>query len=324
LSCTNLVDFDLERNSKIYVAGHSGLIGSALVRRLKSEGFENLLLRQRWELDLCDQHPVTAFFEAESPDYVILAAGRVGGIVANDRFPGDFIAQNLAIQLNVMTAARHSSVKRLIFLGSSCMYPASTPQPMHESQLLCGRPEQTSIAYALAKLAGVQMCLAFNQQERQTRFVPIIPNSVYGPFDNLDSESGHVLASLVRRLHDAKENGQQSITLWGSGEPRREFIHSDDLASAIVCLLNAKLRSDCLPLNIGSGNDISIKELAAVVAEIVGYEGVVTWDVSKPDGALRKLLDSGRIRSMGWSPGVSLRHGIANFYDWFLANPVKT
>jgi GDP-L-fucose synthase len=308
----------LPRSAKIHVAGHRGLIGSAMVRLLEREGYRNLLLRSRAELDLADGAEVDRFFAHERPEYVVLAAGRVGGIIANRDFPADFITENLAIQLNVMRAAQRAGVRRLIFFASSCMYPKRAPQPMAEHLLLTGQPEETSMAYAISKLAGMQMCLAYNRQHGEQRFVPVIPNSVYGANDNFDPASGHVLSALIHRFHGARARGDASVTLWGSGTPRREFLYAGDLAAACLLLLQADLSQVELPLNIGPGEDVSIAELAALVARVVGFVGTVEWDWSKPDGAPRKLLDSARMRGLGWRPSTALEEGIRRTYEWYM------
>jgi GDP-L-fucose synthase len=307
----------MELEAKIYVAGHTGLIGSAVVNCLQTVGFDNLLTRPHNELDLIEQSSVREFFEREQPEYVVLAAGKVGGIAANSRYPADFIYTNLVIQTNVLEAARQSAMKRLIFFGSSCMYPVQASQPMKEQELFDGKLEQTSVAYAVSKIAGMQTCLAFNQQENGRRFIPVIPNSTYGENDNLNPESGHVLSALVRRFDDAKNNGEKSIQLWGSGRPRREFVHSSDVADACLRILKADLSSTELPINIGTGEDISIKALAEVIGEITGFQGSIEWDLLRPDGVARKLLDNQRIRDLGWRPSVDLRGGITRFYRWY-------
>lgn len=304
-------------DSRIYVAGHGGLIGSALVRMLRARGCRNVITRSRGELDLSDAVSVTRFFEDQHPDYVLLAAGRVGGIVANRDRPADFLTQNLAIQSNVIGAAHRAGVQRLIFFASSCMYPRDAAQPMAESTLFSGRPEETSMAYAIAKVAGTQLCLAYNQQHGGKRFVPLIPNSVYGPCDNFDPASGHVLAALMARFHAAKAEGAGSVTLWGSGKPRREFLYADDLAEACWLLLQADLSSVDLPINIGPGTDTSVRELASTIADTVGYAGRVEWDASMPDGAPRKLLDSSRMKKLGWQAQVPLAEGVRRTYDWY-------
>lgn len=307
-------------DSKIYVAGHSGLIGSAFVRRLKRDGYTTVILRTHAELDLTSPPDVTEFFRNEKPEYVVLAAGKVGGIVENKTYPADFIRTNLAIQANILNAAHESGVKRAINFGSSCMYPRECPQPMAENALFSGVPEPTSMAYAVSKMAGTQMCLAYNQQYGEKRFIPVIPNSAFGPNDNFNPESGHVLSALIRRFHEAKENGYPSVTLWGTGMPCREFIHADDIADAGLMLLQADLTGLEFPLNLGSGSDISIKNLAGVVAKVVGYNGAIEWDTTKPDGAPRKLLDSSRINRFGWTPSVPFEDGLRTTYEWYLNN----
>jgi len=307
-------------DSSVYVAGHGGLIGSALVRMLKSRGCTKVITRTRAELDLSDVVSVRKFFEDQHPEFVLLAAGRVGGIVANRDRPADFLAENLAVQSNVIGAAHRAGAKRLIFFASSCMYPREAPQPMAESALFSGRPEETSMGYAVAKIAGTQLCLAYNQQFGGKRFVPVIPNSVYGPHDNFDPATGHVLAALIARFHNAKSSGAASVKLWGSGKPRREFLYADDLAEACWMLLQADLSSVDLPLNIGPGTDTSVRELASTIAGTVGYGGKVEWDASMPDGAPRKLLDSSRIRKLGWQAQVPLAEGVRKTYDWYRAN----
>ena len=270
----------MEKTARIFVAGHLGLIGSAVVRRLESEGYSNLLLRDRSELDLTNTVAVEAFFNEFHPEHVVLAAGRVGGIVENQTKPVDFLNTNLAIQLNVLKAAQRTGVRRLVFFGSSCMYPRECAQPMAETLLLSGKPEPTSLAYAISKLAGVQMCLAHNQQYGEKRFIPIIPNSAYGPNDNFDLDSAHVLSSLIRRFHEAKQSGAVAVTLWGSGTPRREFVYVDDIADACLWLLSHDITNLELPVNVGIGKDYSIRELADAIADIVGYAGRIEWDAS--------------------------------------------
>jgi GDP-L-fucose synthase len=265
-------------DSRTYVAGHGGLIGSALVRMLRARGCTKVITRTRAELDLAHAAAVDRFFEKEKPEYVLLAAGRVGGIVANRERPADFLAENLGIQSNVIAAAHRNGVRRLIFFASSCMYPREAPQPMAESALFSGRPEETSMAYAVAKIAGTQLCIAYNHQHGGKRFIPLIPNSVYGPHDNFDAATGHVLAALIARFHAAKSSGAASVRLWGSGKPRREFLYADDLAEACWTVLQADLSSVDLPLNIGLGTDTSVRELASTIADTVGYGGKVEWD----------------------------------------------
>ncbi len=313
----------MNRDAVMYVAGHAGLIGSAVVRRLEREGYRTPITRRRSQLDLQDAGQVSAFFEEVHPEYVVLAAGRVGGIMENQTFPADFMDENMAVQLNVLKAARRAGVRRLILFGSSCMYPRECPQPMAEDALLSGRPEPTSLPYAISKLAGTYLCLSYNKQDRETRFIPVIPNSAYGPHDNFDPKSAHVLSSLMARFHQAKVNGAESVTLWGSGSPRREFIHADDIADACVHLLGQDDLTVELPINIGVGQDVSIKELAELIAGVVGYQGELKWDSTKPDGAPRKLLDSARIQSLGWKPKIGLHEGLAETYQWY-ARHVET
>jgi len=306
------------RDAPIFVAGHAGLIGSAIVCALHAAGYRNLILRTRAELELRDKQQVDAFFDQQRPQYVVLAAGKVGGILENHSFPADFIDANLAISLNVLGAAHRAGVKRLVMFGSSCMYPKQAVQPMPETALLSGHPEPTSLPYAIAKLAGVHLCLAYNRQYGEQRFIPLIPNSAYGPNDNFDPKSGHVLSALLARFHQAKTEGASSVTLWGSGNPRREFIHSSDIAAACLLMLRDELSVLHLPLNVGSGSDISIRELAESIARVVGYAGDLAWDSSKPDGAMRKLLDSSRMQQLGWRASVSLEDGLRDTYAWYV------
>jgi len=308
----------MKSSDLIYVAGHEGLIGSAIVRTLQSSDYNNLLLRTHQELELTNTLLVDQFFDKYKPKYIFLAAGKVGGIVENKTYPADFIRTNLNIQLNVMNAAQKNNINKLIFFGSSCMYPRECKQPMAEDILLSGQPEPTSIAYAIAKLAGLQMCLAYNKQFNEQRFIPVIPNSAYGPHDNFDPNSGHVLSALITRFHKAKSGGTKSVTLWGSGNPRREFIHTDDIAKASLWLMENDTKNIPLPINIGVDYDVSIKELALTIADIVGYEGVIEWDLSKPDGTPRKLLDSSRMRSLGWKPEIDFKDGLKETYNWYL------
>jgi GDP-L-fucose synthase len=308
----------MKKNSKIYLAGHSGLIGSAFKRQLQANGFENVATRTHEQLDLADRQKVEDFFTLERPEYVILCAGKVGGIVENKSFPADFIRENLAIQQNVIQAAYANNAKKLIFFGSSCMYPRECIQPMSESALFSGVPEPTSMAYAVAKMAGIQMCLAYNEQYGEKRFIPVIPNSAYGPNDNFNPDAGHVLSALIRRFHEAKILGADVVTLWGSGDPRREFIYSDDIADACIKILTSDITNLDLPVNLGSGSDISIKELADNIAGIVEFAGRIEWDKTKPDGAPRKLLDSSRIKDFGWLPRITFNQGLKNVYQWYV------
>lgn len=310
----------MNKTDKIFIAGHTGLMGSAIVRRLQSEGFGNVLLVNHADLELTDASLVDRFFDKHLPEYVVLAAGRVGGITENMTYSADFIEGNIAIQLNVLRASRNVGVRKLILFGSSCMYPRECPQPMAEDALLSGKPEPTSLSYAMAKLAGTYMCLAYNQQDHDTRFIPVIPTSAYGPHDNFDPKSSHVLSALIARFHQAKVSGAESVAVWGTGLPRREFIHADDIADACVYLLKQNDAKIEFPLNIGVGSDVSIRDLAELIAGVVGYKGRLEWDLTKPDGAPRKLLDSARLQSLGWTPKVGLAAGLASTYQWYVAH----
>jgi GDP-L-fucose synthase len=304
----------MNRTDRIYVAGHRGLVGSALVRRLQREGFGSLLTRSRSELDLADARSVDAFFSEVRPQYVFLAAAKVGGIVANDRFPADFIRENLRIQLNVMDAAARNGVKKLLFLGSSCVYPREAPQPISEDDLLGGPLEPTNSAYAVAKIAGIEMCRAYRRQHGMD-FFTAMPTNLYGPGDNFDLETSHVLPAMIRRFHEARLTGQPSVTLWGTGIPRREFLHVDDLADACVHLMRTPQELDLI--NVGWGRDISIRELAVLVARVCGFSGDIHWDSSRPDGTPRKLLDTARMQSLGWTPQIELEEGVRSTWEWF-------
>jgi GDP-L-fucose synthase len=308
----------MDKTSRIYVAGHTGLIGSAVKRTLERSGFSNVITASHRDLELADTLSVDGFFDSAKPEFVVLAAGRVGGIVENQTYPADFMNTNLAIQLNVLRAANRVGVRKLILFASSCMYPRECPQPMQESALFSGYLEPTSLAYAVSKLAGMQMCLAYNQQYGEKRFIPVIPNSAFGPNDNFDPKSGHVLSALIRRMHEAKETNASSVMLWGSGNPRREFIHADDIAEACLVLLQGDTSQLQFPLNLGTGKDFSIRELAENIANVVGYTGELEWDTSKPDGAPRKLLDSSRLLMFGWRPYVDLVSGLKSTYQWYL------
>lgn len=310
----------MKKDGRIFVAGHAGLIGSAMVRRLELGGYTDIITVPHSQLDLQNATRVERFFEEARPEYVVLAAGRVGGIVENRTYPADFMDENIAIQLNVLKAARNVGVTKLILFGSSCMYPRECPQPMAEDILLSGKPELTSLPYAISKLAGTYMCLAYNKQYGGKRFIPVIPNSGYGPNDNFDPKSGHVLSALMSRFHDAQSRRVDAVTLWGSGSPRREFVHADDIADACLHLLQQDVSALELPLNIGVGYDISIKELAETIADVVGYIGRLDWDRSKPDGAPRKLLDSARLRASGWQPKIGFAEGLRNTYEWYVRN----
>lgn len=316
----------MDRSSKIFVAGHRGLVGSALVRRLTA-GHNNLLLRTHAELDLTEQAAVLQFFQQEKPEYVFLAAAKVGGIHANSTYPGDFIYSNLAIQTNVIEAARRSGAKRLLFLGSSCIYPRECPQPMREEYLLSGALESTNRAYAVAKISGIEMCGSYNRQYG-TRFLAVMPTNCYGPNDNYDLQNSHVLPALIRKFHAAKVRDEATVTAWGTGAPKREFLYSDDLADACVFLMKlpdaafTQLLSRDQPLiNIGTGVDLTIRELTETVKAVVDFKGAVLWDADKPDGTPRKLLDVSRLAALGWRAKTDLREGIALAYRDFLTTP---
>lgn len=312
----------MQPESKIYVAGHRGLVGSALVRTLESRGFRNILKRTSAELDLRDQAAVRDFFARHRPEYVFLAAAKVGGILANNTYPAQFIHINLAIQTNVIHEAWRSGVRRLLFLGSSCIYPRDCPQPMREEHLLTGPLEPTNRPYALAKIAGIEMCWAYNR-EYGTRFLAVMPTNLYGPNDNYDLTGSHVIPAMIRKFHEARTSGAPHVTLWGSGSPRREFLHVDDLARACMFLMDlpaseydSLLRPDAAPLlNIGSGEDQTIRELGLMIRDVVGFAGKIVWDADKPDGAPRKLLDVARIRALGWKPALRLREGLERTYQ---------
>jgi GDP-L-fucose synthase len=300
---------------KIYIAGHNGLVGSAIFRNLKSQGYTNLITRERKELDLLDQHQVADFFQQTKPDCVFLAAARVGGIMANKNYPADFIYQNLQIQNNIIHNAYLSNVGKLLFLGSSCIYPKYADQPIKEDSLLTGELEPTNEPYAIAKIAGIKMCQSYNRQHG-TEFISAMPTNLYGPGDNFDPETSHVLPALIRKFHEAKENGQEKVTLWGTGSPKREFLYVDDLADACIFLMNNY--NDNKPINIGTGQDISIQELAEMIKGITGFQGEIEWDTSKPDGTPRKLLDVSRLHKLGWKHQTNLKTGIEKIYEWFL------
>lgn len=316
----------MDKNSKIFVAGHRGLVGSAIVRKLLGEGYAHLLLRTSGELDLRNQAAVASFFEQEKPDCVLLAAARVGGIVANSSYPADFIYDNLMIQSNVIHQAYLTGVKRLLFLGSTCIYPKLAPQPLKEEYLLTGPLEPTNDAYAVAKIAGITMCRAYNRQYG-TRYLAAMPTNLYGPGDNFDLEKSHVVPALIRKFHEAKSAGTETVTIWGTGAPLREFLHVDDLADACLFFMNlpedrysSLLSHHSSPalINIGSGEEVTIRELALLVKEVVGFEGELVFDSTKPDGTPRKLCDVSKLHGLGWRHRTGLEAGIRTTYEWYL------
>jgi GDP-L-fucose synthase len=321
----------MDKHAKIYVAGHRGLVGSALMRNLQAKGYENFVTRTHAQLDLTSQAEVEAFFELEKPDYVFLAAARVGGIHANNEYPAEFIRDNLAIQTNIIHAAWRNNVRRLLFLGSSCIYPKLAPQPMKEEHLLTGPLEPTNRPYALAKIAGIEMCWSYNRQYN-TQYLAVMPTNLYGPGDNYHPENSHVIPALIRKFHEAKQSNSPSVTVWGTGTPRREFLYSEDMADACVYLMNlpdeqfvpllGQDRNDGLPplINIGVGHDLTIRELAEAVKNVVGFEGEIVFDTTKPDGTPRKLMDVGRLNAMGWRASTRMESGLAAAYADFAAN----
>jgi GDP-L-fucose synthase len=324
----------MEKNAKIYVAGHRGLVGSALVRNLQAKGYNNLLLRTHAELDLTDAAATAAFFRNERPDYVFLAAAKVGGILANNNFPADFIRDNLAIQNNVIEQAYAAGVKRLLFLGSSCIYPRDCPQPIKEEYLLTGPLEPTNRPYALAKIAGIEMCWSYNRQFG-THYLAVMPTNLYGPGDNYHPENSHVIPGLIRKFHEAKESGAKAVSVWGTGKPKREFLYSDDMADACIFLMNLPEdtyitllgidRNDGIaPLvNIGVGEDLTILELAGKVKDVVGFQGTIELDSAKPDGTMRKLMDVSRLHALGWHARTDLENGLKSAYQSFISGNFK-
>lgn len=307
----------MHRDAKIFIAGHRGLVGSAIVRALQQRGYRNLVCRTSSELDLRDRVQVQHFFRNERIDYVFLAAAKVGGIIANRDLPADFIRDNLLIQSNVIDACYETDVQKLLFLGSTCIYPKLAPQPLKEEYLLTGELEDTNEAYAIAKIAGIKMCQAYNTQYK-TRYISVMPTNLYGPYDNFDLQTSHVLPALVRKFHEAKENKLSQVEIWGTGTPRREFLHVDDLADACLFLMNNYEQSEII--NLGVGKDISIKELAWLIKERVGYQGDICFNVSKPDGTPRKLVDITKISTLGWHAKIRLDEGIESVYEWFVQN----
>ena len=316
----------MDQGAKIYVAGHRGLVGSALVRQLKANGYHNLVLKTSNELDLTDADAVSVFFRQEQPEYVFLAAAKVGGIQANNTYPADFIRENINIQQNVIHQAYLNGVKRLLFLGSSCIYPKDCPQPIKESYLLTGSLEPTNRPYAIAKIAGIEMCWSYNRQYG-THYLAAMPTNLYGPNDNYDLNNSHVLPALIRKFYHAKQHNEPYVQAWGTGQPRREFLFSDDMADACLFLMNlpndtydSLISSETVPplINVGSGSDLTIKALTELVKEVVGYDGEVRWDTTKPDGTLRKLMDSSRLQALGWQPMLTLKEGICQAYEDFL------
>jgi GDP-L-fucose synthase len=308
----------ISKSSRVYIAGHSGLVGAALLRAMQERGYTNLILRTRQALDLTDQLAVRQFFQAEQPQAVIMAAARVGGIQANTSRPAEFIRDNLLIQDNVIDSAHRSGVEKFVFLGSSCIYPKLAPQPMKEEYLLSGPLEPTNEWYAIAKIAGIKMCQAY-RREYGFNAISLMPTNLYGPGDNFDLQNSHVLPALIRRFHDAKVRGDESVTVWGSGTPRREFLHVEDLADAILYLLHTY---DAEPMvNIGWGEDVSIRDLAGLVMSAIGYSAELDFDLTKPDGTPRKLLDESRLNELGWRPKISLSQGIQSTYAWFRDHP---
>ena len=305
----------MEQDARIYVAGHRGLVGSAIVRALKAQGYGNIITRTSGELDLKDQAAVRAFYAAEAPEYVFVAAARVGGILANDTYPAEFLYDNLMIEANLIHGAHEAGVQKLLFLGSTCIYPKLAPQPMNEDALLTGPLEPTNEWYAVAKIAGIKLCQAY-QKQYGARFISAMPTNLYGPGDNFDLEKSHVMPALIRKFHEAKVNDAGSVTVWGTGTPRREFCHVDDCAAACLFLMEHYDGYDFV--NIGVGEDITIRELVEMVQRAVGFEGEVLWDTTKPDGTPRKLVDVGRLHALGWRAKVPLEEGVRSTYRWFL------
>ncbi len=313
----NFKNMKMEKNSKIFVAGHRGLVGSALVRNLTRKGYKNLILKTRRELDLLSSKKVEEFFKKEKPDYVFLAAAKVGGIMANNTYPANFIYENLTVQNNIIHNSYLNGAKKLLFLGSSCIYPRMAPQPIREEYLLTGELEPTNKAYAVAKIAGIVTCQSYNKQYG-TNYISVMPTNLYGTNDNFDLQNSHVLPALIRKFHEAKNSGQKEVVIWGSGKPKREFLHVDDLADACVFLMNNYNGSEIV--NIGTGEDISIKSLAEMIKKIVGFSGKIIWDKTKPDGTPRKLLNVNKLHGLGWKNKIELEDGIKDTYEWYKQN----
>lgn len=307
----------MNTSDKIYVAGHRGLVGSAIIRRLEASGYTLIITRSSQELDLRNQKDVFEFFKLEKPDYVFLAAAKVGGIHANRTYPAEFIYDNLAIEMNVIRACYESQVTKMLFLGSSCIYPKFAPQPMKEECLLTGELEPTNESYAIAKIAGIKLCEAYNQQYG-TNYISVMPTNLYGINDNFDLQSSHVLPALLRKFHEAKMANSSTVEIWGSGTPKREFLYADDLADACVFLMESETKSDVGLINIGIGEDLSIRELAQLIQRVVGYDGEIKFNTNMPDGTPRKLLDVSKLASLGWQSSVSLEEGLRLTYDWFV------
>jgi len=312
-----MTNFSTDKHAKIYVAGHRGMVGAAIVRTLQARGYGNIVTRTSKELDLREQAAVRAFFDTERPAYVFLAAAKVGGIVANDTYPAEFIHDNLVIETNIIHAAHLSGVNKLLFLGSTCIYPKLAPQPLKEEYLLTGPLEPTNEWYAVAKIAGIKLCQAYRRQYGSD-FISAMPTNLYGPGDNFDLEKSHVVPAMMRKMHEAKARGDTSVTLWGTGTPLREFLHVDDLADAL-CFLMENYSGES-HVNVGVGRDITIRELAETIKDITGFEGELVFDTSKPDGTPRKLVDTSMINGMGWQAKIGLKDGLAQAYQWFLEN----
>jgi len=318
----------MDYSSKIYIAGHNGMVGSAILRLLEKQGYKNIVTRTKEELDLLDVKAVADFFASEKPEYVILAAAKVGGILANNNYPADFLYQNLQIQNNVIHQSYLSGVKKLLFLGSSCIYPRECPQPIKEEYLLTGLLESTNEPYAIAKIAGIKMCQSYNRQYG-TNFIAVMPTNLYGPNDNFDLKNSHVLPALLRKFHEAKINGNESVEVWGTGSPKREFLHVDDMAEACLFVLQnfsptkEQNENGEIFFNVGTGQDLEIKELAEIIKEVVDFKGKIVFDTSKPDGTPQKLLDVGKLYDLGWKEKFSLKEGIEDVYKWYL-NSIDT